>query len=137
MKISPKEELINMALGYLVSRNKSSERYVKYVKLIKSQIGLIRKVEGRSLSINDWVLMAIELGRQALVRDIGAKRIAESIYPLVDGSGQLDKFAKYPSWLATNLLLSLTKSDDMISQMEKRFLAQVINELQNLHRKNH
>tara|TARA_R100001143_G_scaffold62665_2_gene66592 strand:- start:2343 stop:2756 length:414 start_codon:yes stop_codon:yes gene_type:complete len=134
---SPREELLKFALGYMVSKNHSVERYIKYAKLIRSQVELIQKIENRPIAVSDWIQMAIELGRQALVREIGAKRIAESIYPLVDGSGQLKPYVSFPAGPATNLLLGFTGTYNSLTNRERRFLVQIISELQNLHRKNH
>lgn len=121
----------------MVSKNRSVERYIKYAKLIKSQIEIIEEVDNRSLAVSDWINMAIELGRQALVRDIGAKRIAESIYPLVDGSGQLERYVKIPAGPATHFLLGLTGTYDMLSDQERNFLVKIIGELQSMIRNNH
>lgn len=137
MSVSPREQLIKFALGYMLSKNKSVERYIKYAKLITSQVELIEKIEKRPLTVGDWVHMAIELGRLALVKDIGAKRIAESIYPLVDGSGQLKRYVGIPAGPATNFLLGLTGTYNMLSNQERNLLVKIIGELQSLYLKNH
>ncbi|MEX2604516.1 MAG: hypothetical protein WD361_09940 [Gracilimonas sp.] len=111
----------------------SAARYVKYVRAVQTQVEIIRKVENRTLTLADWINMAIELGRRALERDIGARRIAESIYPLVDGSGQFSDYAKISAGAATHLLLLWSGTFRTLRPEEKALLVDVIAELQKLY----
>ncbi|MAO65685.1 MAG: hypothetical protein CL666_11865 [Balneola sp.] len=111
----------------------STSRYINYIRTIQNQIQIIEKMENRSLNVGDWIKMAIELGRQALKRDIGPKRIAESIYPLVDGSGQFSSYAKISAGAATHLLLIWTGTIRSIRPEERVLLVDVIAELQKLY----
>ncbi|WP_322576339.1 hypothetical protein [Fodinibius sp.] len=111
----------------------SAARYVKYARAVQTQVEIIRKVENRTLTLSDWINMAIELGRRALERDIGARRIAESIYPLVDGSGQFSSYAKISAGAATHLLLLWSGTFGTLRPEEKALLVDVIAELQKLY----
>ncbi|MAO66055.1 MAG: hypothetical protein CL666_13755 [Balneola sp.] len=137
MKYSPREDLLKLMLGYMLSENSSTDWYLKYARRIKSQIELIQEIENRKISKDDWLNMAIELGRTALVKDIGAKRIAKSIYPLVDGSGQSSNIASISPVVATHILLSICSAHEKLTETEKKFLVKIVEELQNLHPKNH
>lgn len=128
----PYQKLIQFALDFMAVDSPSVARYLKYVRAVQSQIGIIQGLENRSLGAKDWMNMAIELGRQALERDIGAKRIAESIYPLVDGSGQFSTYAGISASAATNLLLVWTQTFSLRPE-EKALLVDVIAELQKLY----
>ncbi|MEX2352226.1 MAG: hypothetical protein WD529_07315, partial [Balneolaceae bacterium] len=91
-------------------------------------ISLMRK-EGQLLKMADWVKMAKILSVEALRRDVGAKRIAESIYPLVDGSRQpVASLAYVSADFATSKLLQLTGVK--VEPDIKKLLSQVIHELQ-------
>lgn len=82
MRISPREELLKFALGYMVSKNHSVERYIKYAKLIRSQVELIQNIENRPIAVSDWIQMAIELGRQALVKKLERSELQKAYIPL-------------------------------------------------------
>jgi hypothetical protein len=129
----PYMNLIQSALDFINVDSPSTSRYIAYARAVQNQIQIIEKMEKRSLTIADWVQMAIELGRRALERDIGAKRIAESIYPLVDGSGQFSSYAKLSASAATHLLLIWTGTIRSIRPEERTLLIDVIAELQKLY----
>ena len=79
--------------------------------------------------------MAITLGTQALADDIGARQIAESIYPILDGSGQhLARYATLPAESATSFLLWATGLSKTIDPTMTNLLVQVVSELQALSR---
>ena len=128
----PYQKLIQFALDFMSADSPSAARYMKYARAVQTQIGIIQGLENRSLGAKDWINIAIELGRQALERDIGAKRIAESIYPLVDGSGQFSTYAGLSASAATNLLLIWSGTFSLRPE-EKALLVDVIAELQKLH----
>ena len=116
-----------MALEYLGDQDSNFSRYAKR---IKSQMALLQS-HGRPLTTQDWVQMAKILSIEAISRDIGAQRIAKSIYPLVDGLGQYAPALSYiPAPFATNQLLSFTGTE--VSPQIRRLLTDVIIELQKL-----
>ncbi|MDZ7660459.1 MAG: hypothetical protein U5J89_14365 [Fodinibius sp.] len=127
------KNLIQSALDFMSLDSPSAARYVKYARAVQTQVEIIRKVENRTLTLSDWINMAIELGRRALERDIGARRIAESIYPLVDGSGQFSSYAKISAGAATHLLLLWSGTFGTLRPEEKALLVDVIAELQKLY----
>jgi hypothetical protein len=128
----PYQKLIQAALDFMAIDSPSAARYITYVRAIQSQIGIIQGIENRPLTAKDWISIAIELGRRALERDIGAKRIAESIYPLVDGSGQFSNYSGISASAATNLLLIWSGTFSLRPE-EKALLVDVIAELQKLY----
>lgn len=127
------QNLLQSALEFMTIDSPSSARYVNYMRTIQTQIEIIKKVENRSFTVADWVNMAIELGRQALERDIGARRIAESIYPFVDGSRQFSDYAKISAGAATHLLLLWSGTFRALRREEKKLLVDVVAELQKLY----
>jgi hypothetical protein len=119
--------LLKMALEYLGDR---PESYARYAKRIKSQLALLQSY-GRPITISDWTRMAKLLSEEAISRDIGAERIAKTIYPLVDGLGQHARTLSYiPAPFACQQLLRLT--DVNVSTQIRQLLTQVIIELQKL-----
>lgn len=119
--------LLKMALEYLGDQDSNFSRYAKR---IKSQLALLQS-RGRPLTTQDWVQMAKILSIEAISRDIGAKRIAKSIYPLVDGLGQYAPALTFiPAPFACNQLLSFTGTE--VSPQIRRLLTEVILELQKL-----
>ncbi|WP_040517221.1 hypothetical protein [Gracilimonas tropica] len=129
----PYMNLIRSALDFMNVDAPSTSRYISYVRTVQNQIQIIEKMEKRALTVADWIKIAIELGRQALERDIGPKRIAESIYPLMDGSGQFSSYAKLSAGAATHLLLIWTGTFRSIRPEERMLLVDVIAELQKLY----
>jgi hypothetical protein len=86
---------------------------------------------GHPITMADWVRMAKILSMEAISRDIGAERIAKTIYPLVDGLGQYANTLCYiPAPFACNQLLSITCTS--VSPQVRRLLTDVISELQKL-----
>ncbi|TYP93534.1 hypothetical protein LX73_1240 [Fodinibius salinus] len=119
--------LLKMALEYLGDR---PESYARYAKRIKSQLALLQSC-GRPITINDWTRMAKLLSEEAISRDIGAERIAKTIYPLVDGLGQHARTLAYiPAPFACQQLLRLTRIN--ASTQIRQLLTQVIIQLQKL-----
>lgn len=126
-------ELLKMAITYMAKRDKSAGRYLEYAERIRNQVAIIEAQEGRALQTSDWMGMAKTLGMQALQQDIGARQIAESIYPLLDGSRhKLAQYANLPAGSATNLLLWATGMSHKIDPQVKDLLIQTIGELQNM-----
>lgn len=116
-----------MALEYLGDQDSNFSRYAKR---IKSQVALLQS-RGRPLTTQDWVQMAKILSIEAIGRDIGAERIAKSIYPLVDGLGQYAPALSFiPAPFACNQLLNFTGTE--VSPQIRRLLTDVIFELQKL-----
>ncbi|MDZ7659470.1 hypothetical protein [Fodinibius sp.] len=119
--------LLKMALEYLGDR---PEPYGRYAKRIKSQLALMQSY-GRPITISDWTRMAQLLSEEAISRDIGAERIAKTIYPLVDGLGQhANTLAYIPAPFACQQLLRLTGMN--VSNQVKMLLTEVIIQLQKL-----
>ena len=119
--------LLKMALDYLGDH---PQPYGRYAKRIKSQLALMQSY-GRPITIQDWTRMAKLLSVEAISRDIGAERIAKTIYPLVDGLGQHANTLCYiPAPFACNQLLSFTSTT--ASPQVRRLLTDVIAELQKL-----
>jgi len=128
-----RDALLNLALSFMGSTQRSRSIYEKYTKLVRHQIAIIEQTEGRRLQKKDWMDLAIELGTQALADDIGARQIAESIYPVLDRSGQsLARYAHMPAESATSFLLWITGLSKTIDPKLTTLLAQVIGELQAL-----
>jgi hypothetical protein len=119
--------LLKMALEYLADRPCG---YACYAKRIKTQVALMQ-AGGQPITTADWVRMAKILSVEAISRDIGAQRIAKTIYPLVDGLGQYAVAATHiPAPFACNQLLSCTGTS--VSPQVRRLLTAVIAELQKL-----
>ncbi|MEX2437773.1 MAG: hypothetical protein WD449_00805 [Candidatus Babeliales bacterium] len=119
--------LLKMALEYLGDQN---GRLSDYAKRVQSQVVLLQS-QGSQLHTDDWVKMAKILTVEAVSRDIGAERIAETIYPLVDGSGQYVKALAYiPAPFATNQLLQFTGVS--LESDVKQLLTKVISQLQRM-----
>ncbi|WP_440999799.1 hypothetical protein [Fodinibius sp. SL11] len=119
--------LLKMALEYLGDH---PQPYGRYAKRIKSQLALMQSY-GRPITIQDWTRMAKLLSEEAISRDIGAERIAKTIYPLVDGLGQHATTLCYiPAHLACQQLLRFTGIS--VSNQIKALLTEVIIELQKL-----
>ncbi len=119
--------LLNMALEYLGDR---SSDFSVYAKRITSQLTLLQS-RGRPLTTGDWVGMAKILSMEAISRDIGAERIAKTVYPLVDGLGQYATTLSYiPAPFACQQLLSL--SGTQVSPQVRRLMTDVIVQLQTL-----
>lgn len=93
-----------MALEY-VSGQKGTP--AEYARRVKGQIDLMHQ-SGEPLDTRDWVTMAKVLSSQALSRDIGTRRIAEAIYPLImDANRQfMTPIAYIPAPYATGKLLN-------------------------------
>lgn len=126
-------ELLKMAIRFMAGRNKNTSTYIEYAERVRSQVAIIETEEGRKLQMADWLEMAKTLGMQALQRDIGARQIAESIYPLVDGSRQhLARYANVPAGPATQLLLWATGMSSKIDPQLKALLIQIVGELQKM-----
>ncbi len=116
-----------MALEYLADQPCG---YACYAKRITSQLALMQQ-GGNPITMADWVRMAKILSVEAISRDIGAERIAKTIYPLVDGLGQHANTLCYiPAPFACNQLLSFTSTS--VSPQVRRLLTDVIAELQKL-----
>ncbi len=116
-----------MALAYLADR---SSDFSVYATRITTQLALLQS-RGRPLTTGDWVGMAKILSMEAISRNIGAERIAKSIYPLVDGLGQYATTLSYiPAPFACQQLLSLTGTQ--ASPQVRRLMTDVIAELQQL-----
>lgn len=119
--------LLKMALEYL---GDSGSSFSRYAKRVKSQVSLLQS-QGRPLGTAEWVQMAKILSVEAISRDIGAERIAKTVYPLVDGLGQYAVAVSHiPAPFATNQLLALTGS--YVSPQLRRLLTDVIAELQKM-----
>ena len=119
--------LLKMALEYLAGQPCG---YACYAKRITSQLALMQQ-GGNPITMADWVRMAKILSVEAISRDIGAERIAKTIYPLVDGLGQHANTLCYiPAPFACNQLLSFTGTS--VSPQVRRLLTDVIAELQKL-----
>jgi hypothetical protein len=119
--------LLKMALQYLAGRHSN---YSRYAGRINSQLDLLQST-GQPVTTKDWVVMAKILSTEAISRDIGAQRIAKTIYPLVDGLGQYANTLCYiPAPFACNQLLSFTCTS--VSPQVRRLLTDVISELQKL-----
>ena len=119
--------LLKMALQYLAGRRSN---YSRYAGRISSQLDLLQST-GQPVTTKDWVVMAKILSTEAISRDIGAERIAKSIYPLVDGLGQYANTLCYiPAPFACSQLLSFTGTS--VSPQVRRLLIDVIIELQKL-----
>ena len=118
--------LLKMVLDYLGDQN---SRLSTYSQRVASQISLLQG-QGNSLQAGDWIQMAQILSVEALRRDIGARRIAESIYPLVDGSERLTPLAYIPAPFATKQLLKF--SGLTVSRQIEQLLQGVISELQTM-----
>ncbi|MDZ7692059.1 MAG: hypothetical protein U5K69_13165 [Balneolaceae bacterium] len=119
--------LLKMALEYLADRPCG---YACYAKRIKGQLALMQ-AGGDPITAADWARMAKILSIEAISRDIGAKQIAKTVYPLVDGLGQYANGLTYiPAHLATTQLLRITGTN--VSGQVKTLLTEVIIELQKL-----
>jgi hypothetical protein len=126
-------ELLKMAIHFMAGRNKNSSKYIEYAERVRNQVAIIEAEEGRKLQTADWLGMAKTLGMQALQKDIGARQIAESIYPLLDGSRQhLAKYANVPAGSATQLLLWATGMNSKLDPQLKTLLVQIVGELQKM-----
>jgi hypothetical protein len=127
----PRFELLRMAIGFMAKKDARATKYMAYAERVRRQVAIIEAEEGRKLETADWLSMAKNLGLQALSKDIGARQIAESIYPLLDGShGKLAAYAHVPAWLATQLLLAATNMSSAIEPQLKTLLIGIIGELQ-------
>jgi len=130
-----RDKLLDLAIAFMGTPHKSQPLYLKYARLVRHQIAMIEQAEGRRLQKKDWMDMAITLGTQALADDIGARQIAESIYPILDGSGQhLARYATLPAESATSFLLWATGLSKTIDPTMTNLLVQVVSELQALSR---
>lgn len=126
-------ELLKMAISFMAGRNKNTSKYIEYAERVRNQVAIIETEEGRKLQTADWMGMAKTLGMQALQKDIGARQIAESIYPLLDGSRQhLAKYANVPAGSATQLLLWATGMNSKLDPQLKTLLIQIVGELQKM-----
>ena len=125
-------DLLSMAMSFMAEKNKRN-LYLKYAQRVHNQIAIIEQIERRPMQMGDWLQMAMTLGKQALQQDIGARQIAESIYPILDGSGQhLAKYANIPAESATKLLLWYTGLSKKIEPDLTALLIQVVAELQKI-----
>ena len=120
--------LIKMALEYLSGQNGTP---AEYARRVKGQIDLMHN-SGEPPKTQDWVTMAKVLSSQALSRDIGPRRIADAIYPLImDANRQfMTPIAYIPAPYATNKLLSFTGIK--VEPEIKTLLVGVIKELQGM-----
>ena len=119
--------LLKMALEFLADQPRG---YACYAKRVTSQLALMQQ-GGQPITAADWAMMAKILSTEAISRDIGAERIAKTIYPLVDGLGQHATTLCYiPAHLACSQLLSFTGTS--VSPQVRRLLTDVISELQKL-----
>jgi hypothetical protein len=126
-------DLLLMAISFMTKKEKTRNLYLKYAKQVHSQIALIEHTEGRPLQMADWLHMAMTLGKQALKQDIGARQIAESIYPVLDGSGQhLARYAYIPAGPATSFLLKRTGLSASLDPELTDLLVRIIAELQRI-----
>lgn len=126
-------DLLLMAVSFMTKKEKNRSLYLKYAKQVHSQIAIIEQIERRPLQMADWLHMATTLGKQALKQDIGARQIAESIYPVLDGSGQhLAKYAYIPAGPATSFLLKRTGLSASLDPELTDLLVRIIAELQRL-----
>ena len=126
-------DLLLMAISFMAKKNKNRDLYIKYAQQVHNQIAIIEQVEQRPMQKGDWLQMAMTLGKQALKQDIGARQIAESIYPILDGSGQhLANYANIPAESATKFLLWYTGLSKKIDPDLARLLVQIIAELQKI-----
>lgn len=130
-----RETLLDLALSFMGTTQRSQSLREKYIRLVRHQIAIIEQTEGRRLQKKDWMDLAITLGKQALADDIGARQIAESIYPILDRSGQsLATYAALPAESATSFLLWVTGLSTTIDPKMTTLLVQVVGELQALSR---
>ena len=132
-------DLLAMAISFMAKKNKNRNLYIKYAQQVHNQIAIIEQIERRPMQKGDWLHMAMTLGKQALKQDIGARQIAESIYPVLDGSGQhLAKYAYVPAGPATSFLLKRTGLSNKIDPELTELLVRIISELQtiSLHSRN-
>jgi len=126
-------DLLAMAISFMAEKNKNRNLYWKYAQKVREQIAIIEQIERRPMRKADWMQMALTLGKQALSQDIGARQIAESIYPILDGSGQhLANYARIPAEPATKLLLWYTGLSKKIDPELTGLLIRVIGELQKI-----
>lgn len=126
-------DLLSMAISFMAEKNKNRNLYWKYAQKVRDQIAIIEQIERRPMRKADWLQMALTLGKQALGQDIGARQIAESIYPILDGSGQhLANYARIPAEPATKLLLLYTGLSKKIEPDLVELLVRVIGELQKI-----
>ena len=133
-----RDNLLKLALAFMGNSNKTRPLYLKYARLVHHQIAMIEQADGRRLQKKDWMDMAITLGTQALADDIGARQIAETIYPILDRSGQhLARYAHLPAESATSTLLWITGLSKSLDPRMTRLMVQVIGELQELIRSAH
>ena len=125
-------DLLAMAMSFMAEKNKRN-LYLKYAQQVHNQIAIIEQIEKRPMQKSDWLQMAMTLGKQALKQDIGARQIAESIYPILDGSGQhLANYANIPAESATKFLLWYTGLSKKIEPDLANLLVQIIAELQKI-----
>ena len=120
-------DLLSLAISFMAEKNKNRNLYIKYAQQVHNQIAIIEQVEQRPMQKGDWLQMAMTLGKQALKQDIGARQIAESIYPVLDGSGQhLAKYAYVPAGPATSFLLKRTGLSNKIDTDLTDLLIQIV-----------
>jgi hypothetical protein len=126
---SPQQiRLLKTALQYLAGQN---GHLATYAQRLKEQVEIVQAEAGGTIPQAEWVRMAKILSIQAIDSDIGAKRIAERIYPLVDGSWQYaNKLAYIPASFAVNQLLALANVE--VSQQVRTLLTDVVKELQKM-----
>lgn len=126
-------DLLSMAISFMAEKNKNRNLYIKYAQQVHNQIAIIEQVEQRPMQKGDWLQMAMTLGKQALKQDIGARQVAESIYPILDGSGQhLANYANIPAESATKFLLWYTGLSKKIEPDLIDLLVQIVSELQKI-----
>jgi|SRR6056297_1116940 len=126
-------DLLLMAISFMAKKNKNRDLYIKYAQQVHNQIAIIEQIEKRPMQKGDWLQLAMTLSKQALKQDIGARQIAESIYPILDGSGQhLANYANIPAESATKFLLWYTGLSKKIDPDLARLLVQIIAELQKI-----
>ena len=125
--LSPEQmRLLKTALQYLAGQN---GHLATYAQRVKEQVEIVQDEGGGRITQTEWARMAKILSIQAIDRDIGAKRIAERIYPLMDGSWQYaNKLAYFPASIAVHQLLAL--ANVQVSQQVRKLLTDVIKELQ-------
>ena len=120
-------DLLLMAISFMAKKNKNRDLYIKYAQQVHNQIAIIEQIEKRPMQKGDWLQLAMTLSKQALKQDIGARQIAESIYPILDGSGQhLANYANIPAESATKFLLWYTGLSKKIDPDLARLLVQII-----------
>jgi hypothetical protein len=126
-------DLLAMAISFMAEKNKTRQLYSKYAQQVRDQVAIIEQVEQRPMRKDDWLLLAKTLGKQALRQDISARQIAESIYPILDGSGQyLASYATIPAGPAATFLLWKTGLSKKIDPELTGLLIRVIGELQKI-----